>query len=177
MRIHARLTTATAFLAAIGLYAACGGDEKTPTALPRVDRPNLTASSGQTTVLLGRSAIDPFHVQSVFEQYRVEIKVKDPSDIIVNSSTVVPGGSTGWHKHPGPIFVTVTSGVFTYYHGDDPSCTPHVYPAGTAFVELPDDTHIGRNEGAAPLTWVATGIIPHGVAPRVDMPAPGNCAF
>ena len=176
MTPHPRLTMASAFVAVAALIVACGRDDRSPTAA-RIDRPNLTTSSGQTSVLLGRGAIDPFHVQSVFDSYRVEIKVKDSSDVFVNSSTVIPGGSTGWHKHRGPILVTVTSGVFTYYHGDDPSCTPHVYPAGTAFVETPDDVHIGRNEGTVPLTWVATGILPRGAPARVDMPDPGNCAF
>jgi len=180
MRLNSRI--ARVALAAIAgtiaaVFIACSQDDKTPTAVHRPGQPNLTASSGQTSVLLGRSAIDPFHVHSDFDKNRVEINVTDPSDIFVNSSTVAPGGTTGWHKHPGPILVTVTGGVFTYYHGDDPTCTPHVYPAGTAFVELPNDVHIGRNEGSDPLTWVATGIIPRGAAPRIDMPAPGNCPF
>ena len=177
MRLPPRIAITTALSAVLVLYVACSGDDETPTASTRVARANSTASSGQTSVLLGRGAIDPFHVQSLFDAYRVEIKVKDASDVFVNTSTVAPGGSTGWHKHPGPILVTVTGGVFTYYHGDDPTCTPYVYPAGTAFVETPDDVHIGRNEGDVPLTWVATGIIPRGAGPRVDMPAPGNCPF
>jgi quercetin dioxygenase-like cupin family protein len=181
MRIHSnagRLMFGGIAAAIAAAFIACSQEDKTPTGtVHHAGRPSLTVSSGQTTVALGRSAIDPFHVHSDFDKSRVEIKVTDPSDIIVNSSTVVAGGTTGWHKHPGPILVTVTGGVFTYYHGDDPTCTPHVYPAGTAFVELPDDVHIGRNEGNDPLTWVATGILPRGAAPRIDMPAPGNCPF
>ena len=177
MQLQPRLPNITTFVAVALIFSACGGDDRSPTAARPIRGPQLTAASGQTSVLLGRAAIDPFHVQTVFDQYRVEIKVKDESDVFVNTSTVTPGGSTGWHKHPGPILVTVTSGVFTYYHGDDPTCTPHVYPAGTAFIETPDDVHIGRNEGSVPLTWVATGIIPRGVAARVDMPSPGNCSF
>ena len=131
-------------------FAACGRDDPTPTAV-HVGHPNLTASSGQTTVNLGRSAIDPFHIQADFDKSRVEIKVKEPSDINVNSSTVAPGGTTGWHQHSGPVLVTVTGGVFKMYHADDPTCTAHTYPAGTAFYEVPGDVHIGRNEGTVPL--------------------------
>lgn len=180
MRAQSSRTLAAALIASAAVacvFVACSGDDRSPTATRPADRPNLTVSSGQTTVALGRSAIEPFHIQADFEHKRVEIKVMDPSDVIVNSSTVAAGGTTGWHKHPGPILVTVTGGVFTYYHGDDPTCTPHSYPAGTAFVETPDDVHIGRNEGSVPLTWVATGILPRGAAARIDMPAPGNCPF
>jgi len=180
MRLHSH-TVRVATVGIVGAIAAgfmaCSQDDRTPTAVRHAEKPNLTVSSGQTSTLLGRSAIDPFDVHSDFDKNRVEINVTDPSDVFVNSSTVAAGGTTGWHKHPGPILVTVTGGVFTYYHGDDPTCTPHVYPAGTAFVELPNDVHIGRNEGSEPLTWVATGIIPRGAAPRIDMPAPGNCPF
>jgi quercetin dioxygenase-like cupin family protein len=177
MRVHSCLVSASALIVVAAAVVACGGDDRTPTATPRVSGPNLTASSGQTTVTLGRSAIDPFHIQADFENSKVEIKVKDPSDINVNSSTVAAGGTTGWHKHSGPVLVVVTSGVFTMYHADDPSCTAHTYPAGTAFYEVPEDVHIGRNEGTVPLTWVATAILPRGVAARIDMPVPGNCAF
>jgi len=177
MRLHSRLTIASVLAAIAAAFAACGSDDRIPTATPRAERPSFTASSGQTTVTLGRSAIDPFHIQAVFENDRVEIKVKEPSDINVNSSTVAPGGTTGWHMHSGPVLVTVTGGVFTMYHADDPTCTAHNYPAGTAFYEVPNDVHIGRNEGSVPLTWVATAILPRGVAARIDMPAPGNCPF
>ncbi len=164
-------------LAVSGAFVACSDSANPAATRHAADGPNLTASAGQATVTLGRSAIDPFQIQSDFDKQHVDIKVKDPADIIVNSSTVDPGGSTGWHKHPGPSLVTVTGGVVTFYHGDDPTCTPHTYPAGTAFVETPDDVHIGRNEGSVPLTWVATGILPRGAAARIDMPAPGNCPF
>src|SRR4026207_474384 len=34
--------------------------------------------------------------------------------------TIAPGGTTGWHMHPGPHLIVVTEGTLTYYRGNDP---------------------------------------------------------
>ena len=54
-------------------------------------------------------------------------KTKGLSDLYVQSNIWQPGGTTGWHTHPGHSLVTVTAGTLTNYHGHDPSCTPQVY--------------------------------------------------
>jgi quercetin dioxygenase-like cupin family protein len=177
MTSHIRARFVAPALVCLTLLAC--GDRETPTSSITPNAPQRTVGSGQTTTQLGRSRVDPFHIQSDFEGHRVELKSHDPSDIIVNSSSLAPGGFTGWHTHSGPVMVVVTSGAFTMYHGDDPACAPTVYSAGAAFIETggPRDIHIGRNEGSIPVTWVATAIVPVGVAGRVDLPAPGNCPF
>lgn len=182
MRFHSRLTKTSLLIATAAALAGCG-DKTIPPSSPSLEQrqltPQYTTSSGQTTTTLGRSTVAPFHIQSEFEHHRVELKSHDPSDINVNSSSLAAGGNTGWHMHSGPVMVVVTSGAFTMYHGDDPDCAPHVYPAGTAFIEPggTSDVHIGRNEGSVPVTWIATAIVPVGAATRLDAPAPGNCPF
>jgi hypothetical protein len=57
------------------------------------------------------------------------------SDFHVLQNTIVPGGTFGWHSHPGPSLVIVKSGTATFYHADDPTCTPHVVPTGSGFVD------------------------------------------
>jgi hypothetical protein len=52
------------------------------------------------------------------------------SDVYVQSNTWAPGGSTGWHMHPGQSLVIVTAGTVTDYEGRDPECRPHVYTRG-----------------------------------------------
>jgi len=57
----------------------------------------------------------------------VKLKTKSDSDVYVVRNTVVPGGQSGWHYHPGPSLITVVQGTATFYDGDDPTCTPRVY--------------------------------------------------
>ena len=119
-----------------------------------------------------------------FRSHRFEIDpkirfvVRDPSDYYIVTNTVAAGGYSGWHTHPGPSVVLVKSGVATVYDGDDPSCAPKNYAAGSGFVD-PGDGHIHmvRNEGAAVLITQAFQIIPTGAARRIDAVSPGNCPF
>jgi quercetin dioxygenase-like cupin family protein len=109
--------------------------------------------------------------------HHVRIRTEGMSDVYVREVTIAPEGQTGWHAHPGPGFVSVKSGVGTYYSGEDDDCTPVVHPAGTGFMEPAGPVHILRNEGTEPLDVVVLFILPPGAAPRIDMPNPGNCPF
>ena len=62
-------------------------------------------------------------------------KTKGSSDLYVQSNVWQPGGSTGWHTHPGHSLIIVTEGTVTAYEGDDPECKPHVYTEGMGFVD------------------------------------------
>ena len=100
------------------------------------------------------------------------------SDVYAVRNTFDPGGSTGWHTHPGPSLVIVTLGTITAYDGDDPSCTPKVYTAGQGFVDPGGGhVHLLRNETNLHAETVAIQIIPNDASRRIDMPAPGNCPF
>jgi hypothetical protein len=108
----------------------------------------------------------------------VKIKVTEPSDVYIVRNTVPPGGYSGWHTHPGPSVVSVTTGVATVYDGDDAYCLPARYPAGTGFIDAGGDhVHMVRNEGTTDLVTVAFQIIPTGTDRRIDRPAPGYCGF
>ena len=73
-------------------------------------------------------------------------ETKGSSDLYVQSNVWQPGGSTGWHSHPGHSLITVTAGAVTDYESDDPSCTPHVYTQGMSFVDSGGShEHIIRN--------------------------------
>ena len=109
----------------------------------------------------------------------VQLKTKSAIDVADQTITIQPGGHTGWHSHPGPALVVIKSGTFTLYDGDDPSCTPHVFDTGSAFVDRGGGhVHIGRNEGTTAVELSVTYLLPVGAAPRTDVtPAPGNCPF
>ncbi|MGH9370547.1 MAG: cupin domain-containing protein [Vicinamibacterales bacterium] len=105
-------------------------------------------------------------------------KTKGPSDLYVQSNVWAPGGTTGWHTHPGHSLIIIAAGTVKVYEGDDPSCTPHVYTAGMGFVdEGGRHVHVMRNEGAVEARTVAVQLIPAGAVRRNDADGNAACAF
>ena len=104
----------------------------------------------------------------------------DPAiDVEVDTHLYDPLGSTGWHKHPGPVYITVTSGQLTFYEFDDPTCSPHVYSKGQGFVDY-GSGHIGINRDPMNLASdVTVAITSVGGAFRTELPANANpnCNF
>jgi quercetin dioxygenase-like cupin family protein len=100
------------------------------------------------------------------------------SDLYVQNNVWQPGGSTGWHTHPGHSLIIVTAGTVTAYEGDDEDCRPRVYTVGQGFVD-PGGHHVHnlRNEGSVEARTVAVQLIPAGQPRRIDAPDPGNCSF
>lgn len=106
-------------------------------------------------------------------------KTHGDSDLYVQSNVWQPGGTTGWHTHPGHSLITVTAGAVTAYEGDDPACTPHIYTVGMGIVDPGHDhVHVLRNEGAIEARTITVQLIPAGATRRVDVPTgPSQCAF
>jgi quercetin dioxygenase-like cupin family protein len=105
------------------------------------------------------------------------MKTRGATDIHVLSNRIAPGGSFGWHSHPGPSFVIVKSGEATFYMGADPKCKPHRIRAGSGFVDRGLAVHIVRNEGTEDLVTVVVSFVPKGAMRRIDERDPGNCHF
>jgi quercetin dioxygenase-like cupin family protein len=106
------------------------------------------------------------------------MKTHGTSDFYVIHNTLAPGGTTGWHSHPGPSLIFVVFGEVTNYMGDDSNCTPHVYTAGQGFVDAGgSDVHMLRNNGSVPAETVAVQFLQAGAVRRIDEPDPGNCHF
>lgn len=94
-------------------------------------------------------------------------------DYITREITIAPGGTTGWHYHPGQVFGVVRSGTLTHY---DSGCTVDgVYNAGDPITEISGVgyVHEGRNEGPDPLVMWVLYIDPAGSPLAVDVPNPG----
>jgi quercetin dioxygenase-like cupin family protein len=138
-----------------------------------------SAPSGVTGTLLGRGTYDSFNVRSDPQGAIADFRAHStaPIDVVVQKHDYAAGASTGWHQHPGPVFITVTSGQLTFYERDDPTCAPHVYSAGQGFVDT-GDGHIGRNETNTTASDVTVAIAPVGAAFRTELDAPGPyCNF
>jgi quercetin dioxygenase-like cupin family protein len=124
-----------------------------------------------TTIISGPTVLGEIHLNSDSEINDVKIKTKGLSDVYVVKNTILPGGHTGWHSHPGPSIISVVSGQATEYRSDDPNGIVHA--AGTAFVdEGGDHAHIMVNEGTTDLVLVAFQVLPLGAPRRIDLPAP-----
>jgi quercetin dioxygenase-like cupin family protein len=105
-------------------------------------------------------------------------KTKGPSDLYVQSNVWAPGGTTGWHTHPGHSLIIVTAGTVTAYEGDDPSCGPHRYTVGEGLVDAAGDhVHLLRNEGTVEARTIAVQLIPAGATRRIDTSASPYCSF
>jgi len=141
-----------------------------------------TPAVGFTSTTLATATYEEIDVKASSHpegEWQAKLKTHGASDLYVQSNLWVPGGTSGWHTHPGFSLITVTSGTVTAYHGDDPTCTPHVYTAGMGFIDRGGDhVHLIRNEGAVEARSITVQLIPDGAARRIDVtPAPGNCGF
>jgi hypothetical protein len=134
--------------------------------------------SGVTPSLLARGTFDSFDVKSYPQgpgMFKAE--AKEPTDVVVRRHDYAAGGSTGWHAHPGPVFVTVVSGQITFYEYDDPGCTPIVVTAGHGYVDS-GRGHMARNETGQPATDISVIIAPVAGAFRTELEAPSPfCGF
>jgi quercetin dioxygenase-like cupin family protein len=134
-------------------------------------------SGASVTPLAPVAQFDEIKANAKIGDWKAMIKTKGVSDLHVVQVTIQPGGTLGWHSHPGLSFVIVKSGTATFYEGDDPTCTAHALPAGSSLFEPAGDVHIVRNEGTEPLVNVVVQVVPTGAPRLISAPSPGNCPF
>jgi quercetin dioxygenase-like cupin family protein len=136
-----------------------------------------TPPSKVTPTEYGVGEFQSFGTTGRIGAWKAAMKVTGASNLHVLSNRIAPGGSFGWHSHPGPSFVIVKSGTATVYLGADPSCRPHRIRAGRGFVDKGLQVHVVRNEGRVDLVTVVVSFTPRGATRRIDKPSPGNCPF
>jgi quercetin dioxygenase-like cupin family protein len=133
------------------------------------------------TVVARASFADPVDLKFKIEGDRGQEVIHAPElqDTIMQQIIIGPGGSTGWHSHPGPVVVLVTAGALTLYSSEDPTCTPRTYSAGHAFVESGQGhVNLARNLGNQNVElWATYFDVPAGAPIRLDAADPGNCGF
>jgi hypothetical protein len=119
--------------------------------------------------------------------FRKTVRIKVPSirkaitcpcDTAFQQLTIQPGGSTGWHTHPGVTFVAVAQGELTYNHVMGTTCPTAKMTPGAGFFQMPTEVHVGRNVGSVPVVVYTLYLLPPGTpntAIRVDQPQPTAC--
>lgn len=160
------------------LALACS-DGDTPVSPPG-SGPLFTMGSGTSSTLLGRATFadgQNLKVKRITGDWHVEVKAHRELDVAVQQIVFQPGGQSGWHSHPGPVFIQVVSGTMTFYESEDPSCAPIVRTAGQGYLDVGDHAHIARNETGVVATNVVTYLAPPGSGLRRDEPKPEQCPF
>jgi quercetin dioxygenase-like cupin family protein len=163
----------------------------TVVALSHVESARATPAGGFTGMTLAKGTFTEFQVINRLAQDQLQLlapgfpgntwssleKTEGPSDLYIQTNTWAPGGTTGWHKHPGQSLIVITSGHVTEYHAD---CTPKVYGPGTAngptLVDTGNAAHLIRNEGSVEATGYAVQLVAKGAQRRIDEPAPKACS-
>lgn len=132
---------------------------------------------GVTPTLIGRGTYDDFKVKGENPSLGFEAAAQAKIDIVVRTHDYAVDSSTGWHTHPGPVFITVLEGEVTFYEYGAPTCAGKVVRAGEGYVDT-GRGHIGLNKSGKPAKDVTVIIAPVGQPFRGELPAPGpNCTF
>jgi len=104
------------------------------------------------------------------------IAFQEGTDVVVAQITVIPGGSSGWHSHPGGAIVVVKQGELTVHRSVGSQCETTGYTAGQAFIERPGEVDDAVNTGTIPyVVFVTFPRVPQGGSARIDLPDPGTC--
>jgi len=135
-------------------------------------------AAGVVPTLLARGTYPAFKVASFPDSAGLfKVEAKQPLDVVVRRHEYAVGGSTGWHRHPYPVLITVISGTLTFYSYDDPTCTPTLVSAGGGYVDN-GRGHIARNESGAAATDISVIMAPVGAVFRSELDAPNPyCGF
>lgn len=82
-----------------------------------------------------------------------------PSDAPAKVTAVIvavpPGGETGWHRHPVPLFGYILEGTLVVDYGEHGKRT---YRPGDALMEAMEAAHNGTNPGPTPVRILAVYI-------------------
>jgi quercetin dioxygenase-like cupin family protein len=125
-----------------------------------------TPPSGLTNITLARGT----------DMSHGTIPLRFGTDIAMAQITVNPGGSSGWHSHPGGAIIIVQAGTLTTYRAVGHRCEATSYTAGQAFIERPGEVDQVLNTGSVPyVLYVTFPRVPPGGSTRTDEPDPGTC--
>jgi quercetin dioxygenase-like cupin family protein len=128
-----------------------------------------------SSTLIGRGTFEnSFKVKRTGgNDWEVEVEAKGGLDVATQTILFPDGSQSGWHIHPGPVFIVVKEGRMTFYESD---CSSTVVGAGHGFLDTGVDPHLARNESGSPATNVVTYFVPPGTTQlRTNTPAPLSC--
>jgi quercetin dioxygenase-like cupin family protein len=171
-----RLLLLLVMVIAIGqaALAGCGamGSTSEEANSPSTNSPSTNSPSKVTATPIGGATLGEFKAKGDGIQVQ---SGPGSADVALVKVVLDPGGSTGWHHHPGVALVSVKSGAVSEYHEE---CHKTVYKEGKGFLESGGEVHIVRNEGNVDAVLYVTFLIPTGTSPeklQIADPQPKNC--
>src|SRR5262249_32629016 len=118
-----------------------------PTPPPRGTKPPWSPVLGSFASGIDATPQTDTHSRNATSLWQLPISANGATHAHALENVIAPGGTFGWHSHPGPSLVIVKSGTLTVYHA--PDCTPEEFgpgsPLGSTFVDQGHDLHMVRN--------------------------------
>lgn len=104
----------------------------------------------------------------------IRLKIKDDVTVKTTYSIVAPSDAFlgGWHYHNGPVIVTVTAGMLTFYSG---TCGSWDVSAGHTYIESAGEVLIARalpSKNTGNVEWFTTRLYPQGASDPSPVDAP-----
>jgi quercetin dioxygenase-like cupin family protein len=108
------------------------------------------------------------------EGFSAQIETEGAANFIVQEVKFSPGGTTGWHTHPGVLLLSLAadSGPVDWY---DAKCEKHIYNAGDSWTEG-TTLHDVVNNSSVDAHFIVTYVVAKGVNKRTDQAAPACAA-
>lgn len=97
---------------------------------------------------------------------QVRYLVTDKSEVTALIVEIPPGGETGWHLHPVPVYAYIIKGTLDV---ETENAHVHTYHEGEAIIEMVNTPHNGKNRGPAPVKLVAFYTGEHGAPNTVKV--------
>ena len=173
-RTRVRIATATALVALTAAAAAL-------LVVPALATPPSGVSNPPWSPVIGRfndieatakTDIDPGPATRF---WRARININQATDVHIVENVIHPGGTFGWHSHPGPSLVVVKAGTLSVYHAPDCATPQDFGPAsvlGSTFIDQGHDLHMVRNNGTVDADVYVVSFVPAGFSRRIDEPNP-----
>uniref|UniRef100_A0AAU2VF55 Cupin domain-containing protein n=1 Tax=Streptomyces sp. NBC_00003 TaxID=2903608 RepID=A0AAU2VF55_9ACTN len=117
---------------------------------------------GTHTIAIAANDINPAHCAMTH---------CDNCSLVIRRLTLPPGGSTGWHYHPGYVFAIVEEGTLLHY---GPTGELHTYQPGDTFIDPagPAYVHCATSRPDHPVRLLTLSITPAGQDPTIPTQPP-----
>jgi len=106
--------------------------------------------------------------------FSAQLETEGAANVIQQEVKFSPGGTTGWHTHPGILLLSLAadSAPVDWY---DAGCVKRVYNAGDSWTEG-TKLHDVVNSSSIDAHFLVTYVVAKGIGKRTDQPAPACAA-